>query len=239
MQLTVLETTAASRDIRATTIEEIENVLGYWDGTRPRMTWDELDSYTGGLSAPSKMPCHGWSISAKICRTGSKLRKVKGSVCSGCYALKGRYVFPNVEAAMERRLECIRRDPAAWAAAMIKSINKTGDKFFRWHDSGDLLGVNHFRLLCEIAKFMPHVQFWLPTREKQYITNSAPANLVVRVSAPMIGEAFVSWRTKYSNTSSVNAGVGYSCPAPNQGNKCLDCRACWSGSVVNVDYTAH
>jgi hypothetical protein len=122
---------------------------------------------------------------------------------------------------------------------MIRSINKTGDKYFRWHDSGDLLGVNHFALLCLIAKEVPHVRFWLPTREKQYISQSAPENLVVRVSAPMVGEAFVSYRTKYSNTSSVNAGVGYSCPAPHQGNKCLDCRACWSGSVVNVDYVAH
>lgn len=236
MQLTVLETNRASRDIPVTTVEAIESVLAYWDGTRPRMTWDELDSYTGGLSAPSKMPCHGWSISAKICRTGSKLRKIKGSVCSGCYALKGRYVFPNVEAAMARRLECIRRDPAAWAAAMIKSINKTGDKYFRWHDSGDLLGVNHFRLLCEIAKFMPHVQFWLPTREKQYLLGSVPNNLTVRVSATMIGTGQLMGEFC---TSSVSSGLGYLCPAPEQGNKCLDCRACWSHDTQNVDYTAH
>ena len=30
----------------------------------------------GGLSSPSKMPCHGYSIPAQKCMTGSKLRNV-------------------------------------------------------------------------------------------------------------------------------------------------------------------
>ena len=63
-------------------------------------TWKQLEVITGGLSAPSKMPCHSFSISAKRCKVGSKLRKVVGSTCNKCYALKGRYVFPNVERAM-------------------------------------------------------------------------------------------------------------------------------------------
>lgn len=237
MQLTVLETTN-NRDISKVSANDINNSIAYWlrKGMMPRMTWDQLDSYTGGLSSPSKMPCHGWSTSAKICRTGGKLRKVKGSVCSGCYALKGRYVFPNVEAAMQRRLECLKSDPARWAAAMILSIEKTGDTHFRWHDSGDLLGVNHFQLLCLIARRLPHVKFWLPTREKQYVRGDIPKNLAVRISAPMIGAA-----QTYSEhlTSSVDSGVGYLCPSSQQGNKCGDCRACWSREVQNVDYVGH
>ena len=59
---------------------------------------------TGGLSAPSKMPGPSFNLPAAACITGAKLVDVKGSTCSGCYALKGRYRFGNVQAALKRRL---------------------------------------------------------------------------------------------------------------------------------------
>ena len=62
----------------------------------------------GGLSKPSKMPSYAYSLPAKECKVGSKLRKVKGSVCFGCYALKGNYVYPNVQKALYKRLELMK-----------------------------------------------------------------------------------------------------------------------------------
>ena len=53
----------------------------------------EAELAVGNLSRPSKMPSYAWSISARRCNVGSKLAKVKGSVCEGCYALKGRYML--------------------------------------------------------------------------------------------------------------------------------------------------
>jgi hypothetical protein len=53
---------------------------------------------TGGLSKPSKMPGPAHNLPAQACKTGAKLVKVPGSVCAGCYALKGRYRFKNVQA---------------------------------------------------------------------------------------------------------------------------------------------
>lgn len=61
----------------------------------------------GNLSVPSKMPGFAWSIPAKECKTGSKLRQVKGSTCSKCYALSGRYVFPNVQDAQYKRFDIL------------------------------------------------------------------------------------------------------------------------------------
>ena len=57
----------------------------------------EAEAAVGGLSKPSKMPSFAWSISARRCQTGSKLVNVKGSVCEGCYALKNRYLFNNIQ----------------------------------------------------------------------------------------------------------------------------------------------
>ena len=48
----------------------------------------ELDNITGTLSKPSKMPGWSYGIPAKECNIGSKLAKIPGTVCHGCYALK-------------------------------------------------------------------------------------------------------------------------------------------------------
>ena len=79
-------------------------------------TKKEAWALVGGLSNPSKMPGYGYGLSAKDCITGSKLRKIANSVCAGCYALKGRYVFPNVYQAHQNRLKSIQ--DKLWVEAM-------------------------------------------------------------------------------------------------------------------------
>ena len=90
----------------------------------------------GGLSKPSKMPGWAYGLPAKECKTGSKLVKVKNSVCHGCYALKGCYVFKVEQQAQYRRLRSIKK--ASWIPAMVEAINSKRSNYFRWHDSGDV-----------------------------------------------------------------------------------------------------
>ena len=103
----------------------------------------EAREITGGLSAPNKMPGPSINLPAVACITGAKLVKVKGSTCSGCYALKGRYRFQNVKDAMQRRLAKLH-DPR-WIDAMVTLIDK--QPVFRWHDSGDIQSVQHLSLI--------------------------------------------------------------------------------------------
>ena len=51
----------------------------------------EAIEITGGLSKPSKMPGPAFNLPAWNCITGGKLRKIPGTPCHGCYALKGRF----------------------------------------------------------------------------------------------------------------------------------------------------
>ena len=52
------------------------------------------------MTRTKKMPGLSYSLPAWECITGAKLRKVKGSVCAGCYALKGNYTrYPAIKAA--------------------------------------------------------------------------------------------------------------------------------------------
>ena len=199
------------------------------------MNTKEAWALVGGLSKPSKMP--GWSIGipAKECKTGKKLRQIKNSVCEGCYALKGCYVFAVVQAAQYKRLEAIQHPD--WVLAMATLINSKKPDVFRWHDSGDVQDLDHLNKIFEVCRLTPSKRHWMPTREawiKDHM-HKAPANLVVRFSSPMIDQGPVkSW----ANTSTVST-KSRSCPAPDNNNECGDCRACWDPLVKNIEYGKH
>jgi len=98
------------------------------------MKKSEAKKITGGLSKPSKMPGPAHNLPAVACKTGAKLVKIPGSVCAGCYALKGRYRFSNVQAALQRRLRACE-DPRG-VVAIVTLIKYQG--CFRWLDSGTI-----------------------------------------------------------------------------------------------------
>ena len=199
------------------------------------MNTKEAWQLVGGLSKPSKMP--GWSIGipAKECKTGKKLRQIKNSVCEGCYALKGCYVFDIVQKAQYKRLEAINHPD--WVLAMATLINSKKPDVFRWHDSGDVQDVDHLEKIFEVCRLTPNKRHWMPTREawiKDHM-HKAPANLVVRFSSPMVDQGPVkSW----ANTSTVST-KSRSCPAPDNNNECGSCRACWDPLVKNIEYGKH
>ena len=230
------------------------------------MSADGAWELVGGLSKPSKMPCHGYSIPAKRCKVGSKLREVAGSICSKCYAMKGRYTFANVANALERRFASLE-DPA-WIDAMVVLISKHCAKsgHFRWHDAGDVQSVQHLSRIMEVCRRTPDIRHWLPTREYQAVrewkaaNGEFPENLCVRASLFMLNQAFNraltqglgcpssgasqrQTRPSLANVRtvaerSIDAVTTY-CPAPQQGGKCGDCRNCWNRDVTHVGYKVH
>ena len=201
------------------------------------MNKDQLKQITGGLSKPSKMPGFSYNLPATKCITGAKLVKIPGSVCSGCYALKGRYRFPNVKDAMQRRLDSINHP--LWTQAMATSIIETKTGFFRWHDSGDLQSLDHLKKIFEVCNLTPSIQHWLPTRETSIIAciqaDEVPKNLIIRLSAHKVdGKAATFWPWTSTVVTSEKT-----CPAAEQDNKCKDCRACWDRTIPNVAYGKH
>ena len=199
------------------------------------MKTSEALKLVGGLSKPSKMPGWAYGLPAKECKTGSKLVKVEGSTCHGCYALKGCYVFKVVQEAQYRRLASTKHP--LWVGAMALLINSKKSKYFRWHDSGDVQDEAHLLKIFAVCKLTPSVKHWMPTREawvKRFLPLK-PHNLIIRFSAPMVDQAAPS---SWPHTSTV-VTTGRTCPAPTQDNECKDCRACWDPTVKNVAYGQH
>ena len=204
-----------------------------WPAGRP-MNIKEAAAITGSMTRTSKMPGLSYSLPAWECKTGSKLRKIKNSVCSACYALKGNYTrYKAIKAAQYVRLASLNNE--LWTAAIVTQIKR--QKYFRWHDAGDVQDVQHLNKIYEVCKLTPDTKHWMPTREawiKDHL-DSKPDNLVIRFSAPMIDQAApASW----PNSSEV-VTEGATCPAPKQNNSCGDCRNCWNPEIKTIKYGKH
>lgn len=202
----------------------------------------------GGLSRTSKMPCHSWGIPATACRAGSKLAEQPGTVCSGCYALKGAYAWSTVAQAYQRRLDCA--DHPRWVEAMVVlvrwQVGYNSAPYFRWFDSGDIQDLEMLHRIAEVARQTPEVSHWLPTREYGIVrsyreTAEFPPNLVVRLSALWVDAAPPSKIGQPTSTVHQDRRpVGINCPAYRSSPAtCGDCRACWDPAVSNVSYPWH
>ena len=201
------------------------------------------------LSKPSKMPGFGFSIPASACITGSKLAKVEGTPCFSCYAKRGNYTFPDVQAGLTKRLNALGHDLWVDAAVLLVSrrCGNKGVEEFRWFDAGDLQGLWHLRNICKVCELTPHLKHWLPTQERGFVLKyleeygSMPENLCVRISGTKIGapppklHAFKGM----VQSSSVNHDAGFQCGAKYRDNECGPCRACWDQTISNVNYPKH
>ena len=199
----------------------------------------EAKKITGSLTRTSKMPGLSYSLPAWECKTGSKLRKIKGSVCASCYALKGNYTrYKAIKAAQYVRLEALKDQ--RWIAAMVAQIIR--QKYFRWHDAGDIQSMEHLYKIFRVCELTPETQHWMPTREAQFLsqienpTVEVPDNLIIRMSSHMVDQGPVKF---WPWTSTVTSTGGATCPAPKQGGKCGDCRQCWDRSTPNISYGKH
>ena len=188
---------------------------------------------TGSMTRTSKMPGLSYSLPAWECKTGSKLRKVPGSVCASCYALKGNYTrYPEIKRAQYVRLQALKHP--LWVDAMTAQVKR--QKYFRWHDAGDVQDLDHLNKIYGVCRLTPDTKHWMPTREawiKDHL-DSKPDNLVIRFSPPMIGQRNESWPN-----SSMVVTENATCPAPAQGGKCGSCRQCWDPEVKIVSYGKH
>ena len=238
---TINLTINATSGIRKANRQAVDTIMECLANCSPTI----LEGIVGGLSSPSKMPCYGYSIPAEHCKVGSTLRGIAGSACSICYALKGRYLFLNVRAAMDRRFSSIQLG-SLWVAAMALLLKRRAtNNFFRWHDSGDIQDTNHLHNICMIHDILPSLNGWLPTREYRIIDTIdrlIPNNLTIRVSAHMMG-AFAP--NRFANSSMILAkgqttpSEVSDCPAYTQGGECKDCRNCWDKAISVIAYPKH
>lgn len=208
---------------------------------------EAIEIVGSNLGTPSKMPGYSWGISAHSCQRGGELAAQPDTVCSRCYARTGRYLFPSVRAAHQRREEAI--ESPHWTDAMVFLIRvMVGRGYFRWFDSGDLQSVGHLCKIAEVCERTQRVSHWLPTHERGIVEaflgagGRLPSNLVVRISADYIedqadaGELHGSTVHRWPGEPVPGA---VECRSWTRENHCGPCRACWDPRVRTVSYLYH
>ena len=207
-------------------------------------TVKEAEKIMISLGRASKMPCPTYNTPASLCVTGSKLRKTKGTTCHGCYAMKGNYLFPDVQKGLTKRFKAFLQPRFVEAMTFMIKRYSAKSGYFRWFDSGDLKNINMLKKIVKICQQTPEIDHWLPTREVKVVSDylktykQFPDNLLVRVSSPMIDGKPL----KFDYTSTVHhkeKAIGHDCPSRLQDNECRDCRACWNRKVKNVSSHKH
>jgi hypothetical protein len=112
--------------------------------------------------------------------------------------------------------------------------------------AGDVQGVNHLKNIATLARSVPQVRMWIPTREAvtvravQKDLGGFPDNLTVRVSAPMIDgrppKGFPPTSVVYTEGAPEGS---FACPSREQANCCADCRQCWDPVEAVIAYRRH
>ena len=212
-------------------------------------------SICGSLTQTSKMPCKSLDLPTEACQTGFRMAQIPGSICATCYADKGFYSMyaKTIKPAQFARLDSVwqamesSEHAQLWITGMVSLIG--ADKYFRWHSSGDLQGLQHLELIVQVCQSTPDCTHWLPTREysmvKDYIAKhgALPDNLIVRLSA-MYPDQPVKIPASLSGVRNIAASNvhtpgsilhGVRCGAPDNNGACGDCRACWSGATVSYE----
>jgi hypothetical protein len=220
------------------------------------------------LSTPSKMPGFSFSLPAGRACPASKATIVMygdKATCASCYALAGNYRFANVKDAQARRFDFVRKSirgdgGKAFVREMIETIDratKGKERIFRIHDAGDFFSPEYVGCWIKIAKALPDVHFWAPTRE--YVRTSMRKslrklgrlpNVTVRPSAVEVNTPAPEGRwvnglsagsAVYASADDVPKGT-YICPATATDKHACDdhgCRACWFAKTTPVAYIAH
>ena len=194
------------------------------------------------LSRTSKMPCESISLDARQCKTGSKLAKIKGSVCNGCYALKGFYNMPSVKNKMAERMNFF--NSIDFVPRMIEILEqRKNKKLFRWFDSGDVQSELMAHNILDVCEATPHTMHWIPSKEagiwKQVKKQrKVPGNVILRISATMI-DGNPSNNFSHTSTVHIDKPQGFICEAYTRGGKCGPCTACWNKEIKNISYPKH
>lgn len=197
------------------------------------------------LSKAGKMPCKSWSLQARVTCPGSfDSSGTLVQVCEACYATQGMYNMPSVKNVRIYNQQDWKRDD--WVDEMVYSIEK--DDYFRWFDSGDCYSKLLALKILLVMRRTPNTKHWLPTRSYKFqkfqrvfdLMNSLP-NVVVRFSGDSIGHIPEG---SYSSTTALDSvtpidGAQMCVAYDHEGNKCLDCRACWSKDVQTISYPIH
>lgn len=180
-------------------------------------------------------------------------------VCNHCYARQGRYDASTVKNALITRFEwatgSLRAKDGEFVRHMVAAIRKdclsprksAAYRWFRIHDSGDFLSVAYVDAWVEIARQLPEVHFWSPTRSYRaggkllaaLIRLHAEPNVTISPSGLEIEGSIPVIPGLAGGSTVVQLHEHATCGAWQRNGHCGPCRACWTDADRSYGLHGH
>lgn len=92
--------------------------------------------------------------------------------CDGCYAMKGRHIFSNVQSAFAKNWLLIKqlekKKNTKEAVKLLLEMIPEKANIFRIHESGDFFSQWYVNVWAEVVRQRPHILFWAYTRSFKF-----------------------------------------------------------------------
>jgi len=157
-----------------------------------------------------------------------------------CYARKAYRMYPAVRKGWASNSWLARNDIESYVQQHIVYINQTQPRHFRFMVGGDVTSREHFKGLCDIAKYCPKTKFLIFTKRYAFIDpRSIPSNFRVILSMwpgiPYPPARLRGFSRAYVEGCKVDARMkeAYNCH-----KKCDECFKCW-GLKGDVQFKIH
>ena len=156
-------------------------------------------------------------------------QKSTDTICGKCYSHKMLTTFrKSCVPAFQHNSE-LMKDLIDWD--LLPIINQA---YFRFNGHGELINLNHYKNIINIAKKNPHCTFTLWTKRASIVRQIAevPVNLILIFSNPRIDKVIGVPRgfDKVFNNVNKDSGIKQNCT----GRKCIDCLMCYKHNKLNV-----
>lgn len=156
-------------------------------------------------------------------------QKSTDTICGKCYSHRMLATFrKNCVPAFQNNSE-LMQDLIDWD--LLPIINQA---YFRFNGHGELINLNHYKNIINIAKKNPHCTFTLWTKRASIVRqiSDVPSNLILIFSNPRIDKVIGVPRgfDKVFNNVNKDSGINQNCT----GKKCMDCLICYKHNRTNV-----
>ncbi len=102
----------------------------------------------------------------------------------GCYACKGRFMFPSIKQSHSKNLEAYLKNPKAYFTVIDTTLQMIPYHYFRWHSSGDIVDMNYLDGMCKLARKHRTTKFLCFTKKYElaneyFAEHTKPSNLTI------------------------------------------------------------
>lgn len=161
------------------------------------------------------------------CRADAPCRK------SGCYAMKGHWLYQNVKNSLQENLDAYVNNPSLYFDSIASQTALA--RFVRWHSSGDIVDAKYFEGMCKVARKNKATHYLCFTKKFEIINDFIASGKKIPKNLSVVFSAWSNWipdnpydlPTTYVYGKNFNNELIPKDSIPCVG-KCESCQSCWT-----------